>query len=149
PRRAQVRAKKGVRTRFAKLPGSTSQPGSAKRVLTPFFEVNGMEYQVELESFRGPLDLLLYLVKREEVDICDIPIAKIAEQFLEHLKAPPLIDVEWAGEFLVMAATLMEIKSKMLLPRPEEGSGEDADPRLELVRQLVEYKKFKDAAALL
>ncbi len=108
-----------------------------------------MEYQVELESFRGPLDLLLYLVKRQEVDICDIPIAKVAEQFLEYLKVPPLIDVEWAGEFLVMAATLMEIKSKMLLPRSEEDGGEDADPRLELVRQLVEYKKFKDAAALL
>ena len=108
-----------------------------------------MDYQVELESFRGPLDLLLYLVKRHEVDICDIPIAKVAEQFLEYLKIPPLIDVEWAGEFLVMAATLMEIKSKMLLPRSEEDGGEGADPRMELVRQLVEYKKFKDAAALL
>jgi segregation and condensation protein A len=108
-----------------------------------------MEYQVELETFRGPLDLLLYLVKRNEVDICDIPIAKVAEQFLEYLKVPPLIDVEWAGEFLVMAATLMEIKSKMLLPRSEEEGGEEADPRQELVRQLMEYKKYKDAAALL
>jgi segregation and condensation protein A len=108
-----------------------------------------MEYQVELESFRGPLDLLLYLVKRNEVDICDIPIAKVAEQFLEYLKVPPLIDVEWAGEFLVMAATLMEIKSRMLLPRSEEEDGDEADPRQELVRQLMEYKKYKDAAALL
>src|SRR5437588_2152622 len=108
-----------------------------------------MEYQVNLEVFRGPLDLLLFLVKRNEVDICDIPIAKVAEQFLEYLKVPALIDVEWAGEFLVMAATLMGIKSKLLLPRSEEDAEEPADPRMELVRQLVEYKKFKDAAALL
>src|SRR5947209_19894548 len=108
-----------------------------------------MEYQVELDAFRGPLDLLLFLVKRNEVDICDIPIAKIADQFLEYLKVPPLIDVEWAGEFLVMAATLMEIKSKFLLPRPEESAAEESDPRRELVRQLVEYKKYKDAAVLL
>jgi len=108
-----------------------------------------MDYQVELEAFRGPLDLLLFLVKRHEVDICDIPIAKIADQFLAYLQVPALIDVEWAGEFLVMAATLMEIKSKLLLPRTEEATAEEADPRLQLVRQLVEYKKFKDAAAVL
>jgi segregation and condensation protein A len=108
-----------------------------------------MDYQVELESFRGPLDLLLFLVKRHEVDICDIPIAKLAEQFLEYLNVLRAIDVEWAGDFLVMAATLMEIKSKLLLPRTEEASAEEADPRLELVRQLIEYKKFKDAAGLL
>src|SRR5207249_8717790 len=102
-----------------------------------------MDYQVNLETFRGPLDLLLYLVKRNEVDICDIPIARLTEQFLAYLRVLELIDVEWAGDFLVMAATLMEIKSKMLLPRSEEaGKGED-DPRLELVRQLIEYKKFK------
>jgi segregation and condensation protein A len=108
-----------------------------------------MEYQVELETFRGPLDLLLYLVKRNEVDICNIPIARIAEQYLEYLQVLQQIDVEWAGEFLVMAATLMEIKSKLLLPRGPEELAEDADPRLELVRQLIEYKKYKDAAALL
>jgi segregation and condensation protein A len=108
-----------------------------------------MEYQVELETFRGPLDLLLYLVKRNEVDICDIPIARIAEQFLEYMNVLQFIDVEWTGEFLVMAATLMEIKSKLLLPRNEEESAEEEDPRLELVRQLLEYKKFKDAAAVL
>src|SRR5947199_3213123 len=108
-----------------------------------------MEYQVQLESFRGPLDLLLYLVKHNEVDICDIPIARITEQFLEYLRVLEMIDVERAGDFLVMAATLMEIKSRMLLPRPEENAEEEADPRLELVRQLVEYKKFKDAAVLL
>ena len=79
-----------------------------------------MDYQVDLDTFRGPLDLLLYLVKRHEVDICDIPIAKVAEQFLEYLRVIELIDVERAGDFLVMAATLMEIKSKMLLPGSEE-----------------------------
>lgn len=108
-----------------------------------------MEYQVELEIFRGPLDLLLFLVKRDEVDICDIPVAKVAEQFLAYLNVIQLIDVEWAGEFLVMAATLMELKSRMLLPRPEELDDDVEDPRKELVRQLLEYKKFKDATSLL
>jgi segregation and condensation protein A len=108
-----------------------------------------MDYQVELDTFRGPLDLLLYLVKRNEVDVCDIPIARVAEQFHEYLDAIQVIDVEWAGDFLVMAGTLMEIKSRMLLPRSEEEAAEEEDPRLELVKQLIEYKKFKDAAALL
>jgi segregation and condensation protein A len=108
-----------------------------------------MDYNVELEAFHGPLDLLLFLVKRHEVDIRDIPIARVAEQFLEYLNVLQLIDVEWAGEFLVMAATLMEIKSKMLLPRSEEDQAEEDDPRLELVKQLIEYKKYKEAAALL
>jgi len=108
-----------------------------------------MDYQVDLAMFRGPLDLLLYLVKRNEVDICDIPIAKIAAQFVDYLNVLEAIDVERAGDFLVMAATLMEIKSRLLLPRNEETGPAEADPRQELVRQLVEYKKFKDAAALL
>jgi segregation and condensation protein A len=108
-----------------------------------------MDYQVDLDTFRGPLDLLLYLVKRNEVDICDIPIAQLAEQFLEYLRHTGLIDVDWAGDFLVMAATLMEIKSKMLLPRTTAEGEEEADPRQELVRQLLEYKQFKEAAALL
>lgn len=108
-----------------------------------------MEYQIELDAFKGPLDLLLYLVRRDEVDICDIPIARIAGQFLQYLNVIQSIDVEWAGEFLVMSATLMEIKSRLLLPRPEEMAAEEADPRRELVKQLLEYKKYKDAAALL
>jgi segregation and condensation protein A len=95
------------------------------------------------------LDLLLFLVKRQEVDISEIPIARVAEQFLEYLRVIELIDVERAGEFLVMAATLMEIKSRMLLPPSEDAAQEESDPRLELVRQLIEYKKFKDAAILL
>lgn len=108
-----------------------------------------MDYKVELETFRGPMDLLLYLVKHNEVDIHDIPIAKIAAQFLAYLDVVKMIDVEWAGDFLVMAATLMEIKSKLLLPREEAERAEDDDPRLELVKQLIEYKKYKEAAALL
>ena len=107
------------------------------------------DYLVNLDTFRGPLDLLLYLVKRDEVDIRDIPIARVCEQFKEYLDAMQWIDVEQAGEFLVMAATLVEIKTRMLLPRPEESSETEDDPRLELVKQLVQYKKFKDAAALL
>jgi len=106
-----------------------------------------MIYQVVLDSFQGPLDLLLYLVKRNEMDVRDIPIARIAGQFLEYVEAIQTIDVEWAGEFLVLAATLMEIKSKMLLPgATQELPAEQDDPRKELVRQLVEYRKTKDAA---
>jgi segregation and condensation protein A len=106
-----------------------------------------MLYQVALDSFHGPLDLLLYLVKRNELDVRDIPVARVAEQFLDHLHAIQVIDVEWAGDFLVMAATLMEIKSRLLLPQTEATAGEEqADPRRELVRQLIEYRKTKDAA---
>ena len=107
------------------------------------------DYKVELPTFRGPLDLLLFLVKHNEVDLSDIPIAIITEQFLAYLNILQVIDVEAAGEFLVMAATLMEIKSKMLLPRAESELAEEDDPRLELVKQLIEYKKYKEAAALL
>jgi segregation and condensation protein A len=107
------------------------------------------DYQVELDTFRGPLDLLLYLVKREEVDIRDIPIARVAEQFKEYLGVMHFINVEVAGDFLVMAATLMEIKSRLVLPRAEEAAADEDDPRQELVRQLLEYKKFKEAAAVL
>lgn len=107
------------------------------------------DYQVDLEVFRGPLDLLLYLVKRDEVDIRDIAIARVAEQFKAYLDLLHLIDVERVGDFLVMAATLLEIKSKLLLPRPEESNEEFVDPRQELVRQLLEYKRFKDATSQL
>lgn len=107
------------------------------------------DYRVELETFRGPLDLLLFLVKRNEVDIFDIPIAKITEQFCAYTKVLQQIDVEMAGDFLVMAATLMEIKSKLLLPHETLTDENAEDPRAELVKQLVEYRKYKDAAALL
>lgn len=108
-----------------------------------------MDFQADLPVFHGPLDLLLYLVKRDELDLRDIPIARVAEQFLAYLDVLQVIDVEKAGEFLVMAATLMELKSKVLLPRAEETAEAEDDPRQELVRQLLEYKRFKEAASLL
>lgn len=110
-----------------------------------------MSYKVKLEVFEGPLDLLLYLIKKEEIDIYDIPIAKITEQYLEYLDLMRLLDLNIAGEFLVMAATLMHIKSRMLLPPDEQPLDEEEmlDPRAELVRKLLEYKKFKEAAGQL
>ena len=108
-----------------------------------------MNYKVKLDVFEGPLDLLLYLIQKEEVDIYDIPIAKITDQYLEYLELMKLLDLSIAGEFIVMAATLMHIKSKMLLP-PEAVEGEEKleeDPRAELVRRLLEYRKFKEAAS--
>src|SRR5262245_60731716 len=107
------------------------------------------EYKVVLTTFQGPLDLLLYLVKRDEIDILDIPIARVAGQFKSYLDVLTLIDVERAGDFLVMASTLMEIKSKLLLPRQVEEEQPEEDPRRELVRQLLQYKRFKEAAAVL
>lgn len=110
------------------------------------------QYRVDLDIFAGPLDLLLYLVRKDEVDIYDIPIANITEQYLKYLEMLKMLDIDAIGEFLVMAATLMEIKSAMLLPRAEvdeESESDMIDPRAELVRQLLEYKKFKDAANLL
>ena len=109
-----------------------------------------MSYAVALDAFHGPLDLLLHLVKRNEVDIFDIPIAIVADQFLVYLQLMQVLDMELAGDFVVMAATLMEIKSRMLLPAGAiEGEADAADPRRELVKQLLEYRKFKDAAAAL
>ncbi|MDD5011029.1 MAG: segregation/condensation protein A [Phycisphaerae bacterium] len=109
------------------------------------------EYKINLDVFSGPLDLLLYLVRKEEVDIYDIPLAKITAEYIRHVEMLKLFDVELAGEFLVMAATLMEIKSAMLLPKDQlEAMEQDiTDPRGELIRQLLEYKKFKDAANML
>jgi segregation and condensation protein A len=109
-------------------------------------------YRVNLDVFAGPLDLLLYLIRREEVDIYDIPIAKITDQYIRYIEMLKSLDIDLAGDFLVMAATLMQIKSAMLLPKAEPDSieAEDfEDPRAELIRQLLEYKKFKDAANLL
>ena len=105
-------------------------------------------YKVELDVFEGPLDLLLYLIKQDEVDIYDIPIERITNQYMQYLDVMKMLDLNIAGEFIVMAATLMMIKSRMLLPVEERPEMEDEeDPRWDLVRQLVEYKKFKDAAA--
>ncbi|MCX7008249.1 MAG: segregation/condensation protein A [Kiritimatiellaeota bacterium] len=110
------------------------------------------EYKVQLEVFEGPLDLLLYLIRKEEVDIYNIPIERITTQYVQYIELMKMLDLNLAGDFLVMAATLMMIKSRMLLPpeeRPEVEEEEEDDPRWDLVRQLVEYKKFKDAAIFL
>jgi segregation and condensation protein A len=111
------------------------------------------EYKVQFEVFEGPLDLLLYLIKKEEVDIYEVNLTKLATQFTTYIDLMREFDLEIAGEFLVMASTLMFIKSRELLPVDQqvqvEGEDEGEDPRWELIRQLVEYKKFKDAAAQL
>ena len=109
------------------------------------------DYKVNLDVFEGPLDLLLYLIRREELDIYDIPIEHITKQYMAYLDIMRQLNLDVAGEFIVMAATLMVIKSRMLLPverraANEDGTEEWVDPRLDLVRQLIEYKKFKDAA---
>jgi len=110
------------------------------------------DYRVKTDSYSGPLGLLLYLIRRDEIDIYDIPVAEVARQYVSYVEMLQNIDPNVAGEFLIMVTVLMEVKSKMLLPRPEldEGEEEDfGDPRLELVRQLLEYKRFKDASVIL
>ena len=106
-----------------------------------------MTYEIKLDVFEGPLDLLLYLIKKNEIDIYNIPIAAITEEYLKHLEVMKSLNLDLAGEYLVMASSLVHIKSKMLLPVPEDAvEGEEEDPRAELVRQLLEYKAFKEAA---
>jgi segregation and condensation protein A len=117
-------------------------------------ELFAEDYKVNLEIFEGPLDLLLYLIRREELEIYDIPIGRITEQYMQYLDLMRQLNLDVAGEFIVMAATLMVIKSRMMLPvdrrQTDEGTDEEwVDPRLDLVRQLIEYKKFKDAAGRL
>lgn len=110
------------------------------------------EYKVKLDVFEGPLDLLLYLIKRDEVDIYEISIERITKQYLEYMEAFQLLNIDLAGEFIVMAANLLYIKSRTLLPVDQQMAEEDAeedDPRWELIRQLIEYKKFKEAAGRL
>jgi segregation and condensation protein A len=107
------------------------------------------DYKIKLDVFEGPLDLLLYLVKKAEVDVYDIPILSITDQYLKYIELMKMLDLDIAGEFLWMASNLIYIKSKMLLPpdeRQEETEEEEMDPRAELIRQLIEYKKFKEAA---
>jgi segregation and condensation protein A len=110
-----------------------------------------MPYTVALDAFHGPLDLLLYLVKRSEVDVLDVPIAAVADQFRDYVLVMQAVDLEVAGDFLVMAATLMEIKSRALLhaAAADPADSDKPDPRTELVKQLIEYRKFKEAAAAL
>ncbi len=114
-----------------------------------------MEYKVMLETFEGPLDLLLYLIEKAQIDIYEIPINEITDQYLDHIKKMGELDLEVTSDFLVMAATLLEIKSKMLLPSKEKNMDleqleiVEADPRMELVNKLIEYKKYKNAASKL
>jgi len=143
-------------------PPAVPQPLLPEQVEMPFAVVNGermtqlphdlyippQALEIFLEAFEGPLDLLLYLIRRQNVDILDIPIAEITRQYTQYIELMQELQLELAGEYLVMAATLAEIKSRMLLPRPP-GQGDDAeqDPRAELVRRLQEYERFKRAAA--
>ena len=109
-----------------------------------------MGYKLKLDVFEGPLDLLLFLIKKNDIDISDIPITKITEQYMEYIEMMKLLDLDIVGDFLVMAATLMQIKSRMLLPPdPTEEEEIEEDPRDELVRRLQEYKRFKDVADVL
>ena len=126
----------------------------------PFAVVQGLPYmqlprdlyippdalEVFLEAFEGPLDLLLYLIKRQNLDILDIPIAQITRQYMEYIEVMKELRLELAAEYLVMAAMLCEIKSRMLLPRPPDEKGEELDPRAELIRRLMEYERYKQAA---
>src|SRR3982750_4504951 len=108
------------------------------------------DYKVKLEVFEGPLDLLLFLIKRDEIDIYDISLERITKQYLEYLQAFKELNIDIAGEFIVMAANLIYLKSRSLLPvdqRPPDEEAEEDDPRWDLIRQLIEYKKFKEAAA--
>ncbi|MDY6856374.1 MAG: segregation/condensation protein A [Thermodesulfobacteriota bacterium] len=105
-----------------------------------------MPYNIKLEVFEGPLDLLFHLIKKNEMDICDIPIAEITQQYFEYLDLMKTLNLDIAGEFVVMAATLMHIKSRMLLPPADDEEEDEGDPRAELVRRLIEYQKFKDVA---
>jgi segregation and condensation protein A len=114
------------------------------------FAETSAQYEVKLSMFEGPLDLLLFLIRKEEVSIYDIPIARITEQYLVYLRAMQELDIGVAGEFLVMAATLIYIKTQMLLPRdPDAPEGEIEDPRADLVYQLLEHQKFKGVANVL
>jgi len=106
-----------------------------------------MSYKLKLEIFEGPLDLLLYLIKKDELDVRDIPISQVTEQYMEYIEMMQMLNLDIVGDFLVMAATLMQIKSKMLLPPdPSEVAAPEEDPRDELVQRLLEYKQFKEIA---
>src|SRR5271163_2980826 len=102
--------------------------------------------EIFLEAFEGPLDMLLYLIRRQNLDILDIPIAEITRQYMRYIELMQVLQLELAGEYLLMAATLAEIKSRMLLPRIQSADAEESDPRAELVRRLQEYERFKRAA---
>ena len=133
------------------LPAQSEMPfavvdGEAVTELPQDLYIPPYALQVFLEAFEGPLDLLLYLIRRQNIDILDIPIAEITRQYVEYIELMKELQLELAGEYLLMAAMLAEIKSRMLLPRPEVQEEEEEDPRAELVRRLQEYERFKKAA---
>jgi len=103
-------------------------------------------YRIKLNEFEGPLDLLLFFIQRDELDIHDIPISKITNEFCEYVQYMQVLDIELAGDFILMAATLIQIKAKMMLYKPDDSAEEEEDPRYELVKRLLEYKRFKDAS---
>ncbi len=106
-----------------------------------------MSYRIQLQNFEGPLDLLLFLIRKSEVDICDIPVAEITQQYMAYLEVIELLDLDHASEYILMAATLIRIKAQMLLPRPQlDEDGEAEDPRQELVQRLLEYQRYKEVA---
>ena len=109
-----------------------------------------MSYRIQLENFEGPMDLLLYFIRRDELDIYDIPISKITKEFIETIEEWKNVNMAIAGEFIVMASTLMRVKARMMIPRPElDDEGEVIDPRAELMNQLIDYKRFRDVAEML
>jgi chromatin segregation and condensation protein Rec8/ScpA/Scc1 (kleisin family) len=144
----------------APAPPETAPDQAPEQVEMPFAVVNGepisqlphdlyippQALEVFLEAFEGPLDLLLYLIRRQNLDILDIPLAEITRQYMQYIELMQELQLELAGEYLVMAATLAEIKSRMLLPRPKLAEDGEEDPRAELVRRLQEYERFKRAA---
>ena len=135
-----------------RLHGACGEPGPSRfsfPAVSPARKTLVNEFRIDLDAFRGPLDLLLYLVRKHEVDIVDIPIALVTDQYLAHIEVLEQLDVNAVGDFLEMASTLVEIKSRMVLPRGGEETEEIDDPRQELVQQLLEYKKYKDAASSL
>jgi segregation and condensation protein A len=154
-------AKPNLRLVPAVPPPITQETGAPTQGEMPFAVVEGepitelprdlyippYALEVFLEAFEGPLDLLLYLIRRQNLDILDIPIAEISRQYVQYIELMKEMQFELAGEYLVMAATLAEIKSRMLLPRSADGEEEEEDPRAELVRRLQEYERFKKAAA--
>src|SRR2546426_12016276 len=129
-------------------PSSTLKVAGAKPEIYPDQDTDDL--QIVLGEFEGPLDLLLHLIRQEQINIYDIPIARITDQYLRYLQAMQEMDIAVAGDFLVMAATLIELKTRMLLPRdPFAELEEEEDPRLDLVNQLLEYPKYKAAAKML
>ncbi len=128
-----------------------AEPGQYRNEHLPLLDGIHEQYSVHLDKFDGPLDLLLHLIRKNELDICDISIAVITRQYLDFIKAMKDLNLEVAGDFLVMAATLLQIKSRQLLPAadPEDTEVDESDPRQELIRRLQEYQQYKDAGMLI